>query len=225
MKDKEKQIEEISDLISNYYHNGSFVRKGSLSEMIYDKLFPEDSVANQKLFDEFVKFAKDEFNLTIVKDDTKKPITFEELFGKVFENSVVLSMEELEEKYEPSKKFMAVARELEDLKQNLEDKVVISKEEHQILVKTAQGKIGNMKATDFLKACISSGVMVEVSTEEQAKQAYEKGSKETAEKYKVAMMLSIQEMQKYLEIDEEQAKILYHHNAEIAKQLSVEIKE
>ena len=42
MKDKEKQIEEISDLISNYYHNGSFVRKGSLSEMIYDKLFDLD---------------------------------------------------------------------------------------------------------------------------------------------------------------------------------------
>ena len=44
MKDKEKQIDEIGDLISNYYHNGSFIRKGSLSEMIYDKLFPKDSV-------------------------------------------------------------------------------------------------------------------------------------------------------------------------------------
>ena len=52
-----------------------------------------------------------------------------------------------------------------------------------------------------------------------------KERKETAERYKVAMMLSIQEMQKYLEIDEEQAKILYHHNAEIAKQFSGEIKE
>ena len=65
-----------------------------------------------------------------------------------------------------------------------EDSVVLSREEYEILVKTAQGKIGNMKATDFLKACISSGVMVEVvSTEEQVKQAYEKGSKETAEKF------------------------------------------
>lgn len=45
--------------------------------------------------------------------------------------------------------------------------------------------------------------------------------KETAEKYKIAMMLSIQEMQKYLEITEEQAKILYHHNNEIAKQFSI----
>lgn len=53
-----------------------------------------------------------------------------------------------------------------------EDSVVLSREEHEILVKTAQGKIGNMKATDFLKACISSGVMVEaVSTKEQVKQA------------------------------------------------------
>lgn len=46
--DKQKQIEEISELISNYYHNGSFVRKGSLSEMIYDKLFPKDSVVLSK---------------------------------------------------------------------------------------------------------------------------------------------------------------------------------
>lgn len=53
-----------------------------------------------------------------------------------------------------------------------EDSVVLSREEHEILVKTAQGKIGNMKATDFLKACISSGFMVEaVSTKEQVKQA------------------------------------------------------
>lgn len=60
-----------------------------------------------------------------------------------------------------------------------EDSVVLSREEHEILVKTAQGKIGNMKATDFLKACISSGFMVEaVSTKEQVKQAV----KEFAEK-------------------------------------------
>lgn len=62
-----------------------------------------------------------------------------------------------------------------------EDCVVLSREEHEILVKTAQGKIGNMKATDFLKACISSGFMVEaVSTKEQVKQAV----KEFAEKLK-----------------------------------------
>ena len=55
----------------------------------------------------------------------------------------------------------------------------ITREEYEILVNTAKGKIGNMKATDFLKACISSGVMVKaVSTEEQVKQA----NKETAEK-------------------------------------------
>lgn len=62
-----------------------------------------------------------------------------------------------------------------------EDSVVLSREEHEILVKTAQDKIGNMKATDFLKACISSGIMVEaVSTKEQDKQAV----KEFAEKLK-----------------------------------------
>lgn len=62
-----------------------------------------------------------------------------------------------------------------------EDSVVLLREEHEILVKTAQGKIGNMKATDLLKACISSGFMVEaVSTKEQVKQAV----KEFAEKLK-----------------------------------------
>lgn len=75
-------------------------------------------------------------------------------------------------------------RDINYIRSYLQDSVVLSREEHERLVKTAQGKIGNMKATDFLKACISSGVMVEaVSTEEQVKQAYEKGSKETAEKF------------------------------------------
>ena len=44
----------------------------------------------------------------------------------------------------------------------------------------------------------------------------------TAREYKVAMMLAIQEMVKYLELTEEQAKILYHHNNEIAKQFIIE---
>ncbi len=62
-----------------------------------------------------------------------------------------------------------------------EGSVVLSRENYERLVKTAQGKIGNMKVTDFLKACTSIGIMVEaVSTEEQVKHAYEKGSKETA---------------------------------------------
>jgi ferredoxin len=43
----------------------------------------------------------------------------------------------------------------------------------------------------------------------------------TAREYKVAMMLAIQEMVKYLELTEEQAKILYHHNHEIAKQFMI----
>ena len=71
--------------------------------------------------------------------------------------------------------------ELEDkiengtLKEFSKDSVVLSKEEYERLVKTAQGKISNMKATDFLKACISSGVMVEaVSTKEQVRQAVKK---------------------------------------------------
>ena len=57
---------------------------------------------------------------------------------------------------------------------------MLSREEFEVLAKTAQGKIGEIKATDFIKACLSSGFMVQaVSTEEQVKQA----SKETAEKF------------------------------------------
>ena len=57
-----------------------------------------------------------------------------ESYQKVDKDSVVISRKELEEKYEPSEKFMSVARELEDLKQNLEDKVVLSKEEYEKLL-------------------------------------------------------------------------------------------
>lgn len=65
-----------------------------------------------------------------------------------------------------------------------EDSVVLSREEHEILVKTAQGKIGNMKATDLLKACISSGFMVEaVSTKEQVKQAVKEFAEKLKEKF------------------------------------------
>lgn len=94
------------------------------------------------------------------------------------------------------------------------DSVVLSREEYERLVKTAQGKIGNMKSTDFLKACISSGVMVEaVSTEEQVKQAYEKGCKETAEKFL------------QLAYDRCLEKSFIKKVEELAKQFGVEVEE
>lgn len=63
------------------------------------------------------------------------------------------------------------------------------------------------------------------ATEVAFKNGYERGKEETVKKYKVAIMLSIQEMQKYLEITEEQAKLLYHHNYQVAKSFGIEIKE
>ena len=54
---------------------------------------------------------------------------------------------------------------------------------------------------------------------------FQQERKKIAENYKISMMLSIQEMQKYLEIDEEQAKLLYYHNAQVAKQFGVGTKE
>ena len=49
---------------------------------------------------------------------------------KLPKDSVVLSREELEEKYEPSETFMAVTRELEELKESLADKVVLSRDDY-----------------------------------------------------------------------------------------------
>ena len=82
------------------------------------------------------------------------------------------------------------------------DSVVLSKEEYKKLKMLEEGHITCEDVLEFV----------------------EKARKETAEKYKVAMILCIQEMQKYLEITEEQAKILYQHNAEIAKQFDEEMK-
>lgn len=107
-------------------------------------------------------------------------------------------------------------------KQQHEDSVVLSKEEYERLLKTAQGKIGNMKSTDFLKACISSGVMVEaVSTEEQVKQAYKKGCKETAEKI-FKMLISELESNQFLS----GKRIIMEVDVEnLAKQFDVEVEE
>lgn len=55
--------------------------------------------------------------------------------------------------------------------------VVLSKEEFETLVKTAQGEIGKMKTTEFIKACLLSGVAVEAVSEEEQLQ---KARKETA---------------------------------------------
>lgn len=75
-------------------------------------------------------------------------------------------------------------KDINYIRSYLQNSVVLSREEHEILVKTAQGKIGNMKATDFIRACISSGVMVEaVSTKEQVRQAV----KEFADKLKIKL--------------------------------------
>ena len=104
MKDKE-MIEEMVKSCKNCICNPVCDKKLNLRYFFdnhdceyYQPKLPEDSVANQKLFDEFVKFAKDKFNLTIVKDNINgKEYTFEELFGNVFEDGVVLSREELEQ--------------------------------------------------------------------------------------------------------------------------------
>ena len=99
-----------------------------------------------------------------------------------------------------------------------EGAVVLTREEYECLVKTAQDKIGNMKLNDFLKACISSGVMVEaVSTEEQVKQAYEKGSKETAEKFAVFRKYITEQFHHYHEIRDKMESDYKKEKEEVGK--------
>ena len=141
-----------------------------------------------------------------LKEDWAKGLVYCDMegFAILDDGNLVLLDECGKYEYCPSERFSV----------KFEDSVVLSREEYERLVKTAQGKIGNMKSTDFLKACISSGVMVEaVSTEEQVKQAYEKGCKETAEKFL------------QLAYDRCLEKSFIKKVEELAKQFGVEIKE
>lgn len=103
---------------------------------------------------------------------------------------------------------------------NNNDLVVLSKEEYDCLKKIE-------KAYDPFWFCSFGGCegVCKECKDTCEMSIFVQERKKTAEKYKVAMMLCIQEMQKYLEITEEQAKILYQHNADVAKQFSVDTKE
>ena len=135
MKDKEKHIEEILCFMDTN------ISAKKIAELIPSKIVSYDGRSKgQHLYIEQ--------KMEIAKEMMKQ-------------GAVVLSREELEEKYEPSEKFMAVVRELEDLKQNLEDKVVLSKAKYEMLVACSsyEGVIGKLK------------------------DEYVRGSKETAEKF------------------------------------------
>lgn len=149
----------------------------------------------------------DLYNIAL-KEDWAKDLMYCDMEGFSIneDGQLILSDECGKFVYCPSDRFTIV----------FEDSVVIPKEEYERL--KGERKLCHNCGTYFQSAwseCPECGTKPN---------DYERGSKETAKKYKIAMMLSIQEMQKYLEITEEQAKILYHHNHEIAKQFDVEIK-
>ena len=102
----------------------------------------------------------------------------------------------------------------------LKDSVVLSKEEYDCLKRIE-------KAYDPFWFCSFGGCegVCKECKDTCEMSIFVKERKKIAEEYKIAMMLSIQEMQKYLEINEEQAKLLYYHNDQIAKQFGIEIKE
>lgn len=147
---------------------------------------------------------------------------------KLPEDSVVLSREELEEKYEPSEKFMSVARELEELKQNLEDSVVITKREYDSL-QCYKNKVERtcvfFTVQEWDEFCDGDGELPKTVLITAKEQAYEKGSKETAEKI-------LNELYMHFSADKlcgianpnknyNSAKVV----SRLAKQFGVEIKE
>ena len=109
MKDKEMIkftlpycVEENSDGFTNYGYTRTAI--------LYAKSLEEAKTKLKEIDVKFREFAKNGVIIEVPLED-----------------SVVLTQEELEEKYEPSEKFMSFVRELEDLKQNLADKVVLSR--------------------------------------------------------------------------------------------------
>ena len=116
---------------------------------------------------------------------------------------VVLSRKELEEKYEPSETFMAVARELEDLKQNLEDGVLLSSEDLQNL---ANLEIGDWASTASIRKIANA-------VEKQTR-------KEMAEKI---LIDGKQLVEKWLSKDDEKVGFMFDFEEFIKEQLSIEI--
>ena len=153
-------------------------------------------------------------------------------------DSVVLTKEELEEKYEPSEKFMSVVRELEDLKQNLEDKVVLSGEEYEKLLeqrrkarsekKRFKNKYLALKTNNVVLTKAEYEELLKVNKADLAEQAnYTR--KETAEKFYDKVMSFIGSNQKFWIVDDEHITIidvdkLFDFVMETAKQFGV-IKE
>ena len=146
----------------------------------------------------------DLYNIAL-KEDWAKGLMYCDMEGFSIneDGQLILSDECGKFVYCPSDRFTVV----------FEDSVVLSREEYEELKGRAEEVFNEM--TERMKAEVKIA----------KKMGVVKGGKETAEKYKISMMLSIQEMHKYLEITEEQAKLLYHHNSQVAKQFGVRIKE
>lgn len=132
MKDKEKKIDKswrAKMVVKGIYKDSETTSEEMIEEMareIYDALLNcRDNLNCHKCeFRHDAPFCKAEYIAKAISEHYQP---------KLPEDSVVLTLEELEEKYEPSETFMAVARELEELKQDLEGKVVLSKEEYEEL--------------------------------------------------------------------------------------------
>ena len=136
-------------------------------------------------------------------------------YRKLSEDSIALSKEELEEKYEPSEKFMSVARELEDLKQNLEDKVLLLREEY---VKEINEKEDLARGNIALHNEVDGLHRINYELKEELKQA----RKGKAEKIFKTIKEGLSKYDNHYKIEKNN---FIKWLKEIAKQFGVEIKE
>ena len=176
----------------------------------------------EKQFNEFQKFAKNEFGVEIIKDDVNgKEYTFEELFG--INPNKEKQIEEMAKDIEGYNKIPHEIRTQSNFCRHLincgwikpnKDSVVLSREELEDKV------IITKKEYDKLKYTFNCGYPV-------YKQGLEDGSKETAEKFESELKAFI----KVWKMAEDDAlsipfyRALFTKIGELAKQFGVEIKE
>ena len=216
MKDKEKQITKsckncVCNAVCDKKLNLRYYFDNHDCEHYQPKLLKDSVVISKERFDALE---------TIEKYHIKS-------CGK---DSVVLTQEELEEKYEPSETFMAVARELEELKESLKDSVVLSKEEYE---KLKNESIDKLFADDaFFKEELKANedYLRKRANRDYIKLVKKQSSKETAEKF-VDLVTDNGERQT-LPIEDNKGKVVdkayivpQSHLKKCAKQLGVKIKE
>ena len=221
MKDKEKQIEEINNFIETAcdYKNRKQCRRFTTCNKCRATVIYEQGY--RKLSKDSVVLSKSE-KQKLLKEMYEQG-KFDALADLEKDGKVVLTREELEEKYEPSETFMPVARELEDLKQSLKDKIVLTREEFEKKEKQIKDLKYALKVhAERLDHFYNLNEDVYYYEEKQA-EAVKQARKETAEKIFVEV-LDLEQLKVIRDMGWETIyNSLYNEILELTKQFGVEI--